>query len=103
MDNSGFRVISMAWYRREDYNTIISIMSDSHHMHHSFDVWLADAEQGERKLKSEGYTVVRAFIDPKTFPKWCSASRMDINSKARSSSYATLIANESVNSKHRKL
>ena len=50
-------IISMDWYYREDYDAILRIMTDSHIMLGSFDVLLAEAEQGEQQLKRNGYTL----------------------------------------------
>ena len=90
-------LIGMAWYYREDYDAILRIMTDSHMLPGSFEVWLAEAEQGEQQLKRDGYTVVRAHIDPETFPDWCRSRDLDIDSQARMD-YANFVAKGSTGS-----
>lgn len=65
--NKQISVIGMAWYRAEDYDTILGIMSDSHELPNTFGEWLLKAETGEKELTASGHIVVRAVIDPKTF------------------------------------
>ncbi len=92
-------IIGMVWYYREDYDAILRIMTDSHKLPGSFDVWLAEAEQGEQNLKHDGYTVVRAHIDPETFPDWCQLRYRNIDSQARMD-FANIIVKESTGSSH---
>jgi hypothetical protein len=35
------------------------------------------------KLTAAGHVVVKAYIDPDTFPKWCQAHGLEMNAKAR--------------------
>ncbi len=93
--------IGMIWYYREDYDAILRIMNDSHKLPESFDVWLAEAEQGEENLKQDGYTVVRARIDPETFPDWCRSHGRNADLQARMG-FANFIAKQSAGSSHRK-
>lgn len=76
-------IIGMAWYRAEDYDAILRIMSDSHQFPDRFDVWLAKAEAFEKDGASHGYVVVRAVIDPKTFPNWCKSCNLNVDAEAR--------------------
>lgn len=92
-------IAGMVWYHREDYDACLRIMTDSDKLPRSFSVWLSKAEYGEQKLKLDGYAVVRAYIDPKTFPDWCRSRGLDINSNARTE-YANFIAKESIGSSY---
>lgn len=76
-------VIGITWYRAEDYDAILRIMSDSHQFPDRFDVWLAKAEAFEKDRASHGYVVVRAVIDPKTFTDWCRSRNLNVDAKAR--------------------
>lgn len=92
-------VVGMAWYRAEDYDAILGIMSDRNKLHATYHEWRMDAETGEKKLRREGKTVVRAYIDPKTFPDWCRTEGLNIDAKARMQ-YASRIAYEQTRSRH---
>ena len=50
MEKSSLFKIGMVWYYREDYDAILRIMTDSHKLPESFDIWLAEAEQDEDNL-----------------------------------------------------
>lgn len=88
-------VIGMAWYRAEDYDAIFRIMSDSHKLPDTFDEWLLKADNGEKELTASGHIVVRAVIDPKTFPDWCRSLNLNVDAKARMH-FANIAAREYV-------
>ena len=77
---SGF---GMAWYRREDYDRLLSIFEDADNLPTTYDKWLASAEKGLKHLKGQGIFTVKVIIDPDQFPGWCSANGYKINSDAR--------------------
>lgn len=85
----------MAWYRAEDYDAILGIMSDSHKLPDTFGEWRLKAENGEKELTASGHIVVRAVIDPKTFPDWCRSLNLNVDAKARMH-FANLAAREYV-------
>lgn len=80
---SGVQIIGMVWYRAEEYDACLAIMSDRAKLHTSYHLWRMDAETGEKRLQREGKTVVRAHIDPKEFPGWCRDRGLDIDARAR--------------------
>lgn len=83
----------MSWYRAEDYDAILGIMSDRHQFPDRFDIWLAKAEAVEKDSADHGYVVVRAIINPKTFPDWCRSRSLNIDAEARTY-FANLAARE---------
>ncbi|AKH38101.1 MULTISPECIES: Rossmann-fold NAD(P)-binding domain-containing protein [Nitrosomonas] len=89
--------IGMVWYYREDYNAILRIMTDSHKLPESFDIWLAEAEQDEDNLTQDGYTVVRTRIDPETFLGWCRSQGLNADFEARMG-FANFIVKQSAGS-----
>lgn len=93
------RVTGMVWYRPEDYSAILRIMTDSQKLPRTFHEWRMKAESGEKKLRRDGHTIVRAYIDPETFPDWCRSRGLDIDAEARMQ-YANLIAKESHGTTH---
>lgn len=97
--NMPIRAAGMVWYRAEDYDAIRRIMADGNKLPTRFDVWLEKAETGEKDRQIRGEIVVRAYIDPKTFPDWCRSRGLNIDSKARIE-YANLIAYEHVSRTH---
>lgn len=93
------RVTGIVWYRPEDYDAILRIMADRHVLPVDFHIWLMQAETGEKKLRRNGHTVVRAYIDPETFPEWCRRHDLNIDAEARMT-FANSIAEEHARNTH---
>lgn len=64
-------VTGMAWYRRETYADCLRIFSDSNELPDTFDDFIRIAEHREKQITNQGMKVVRAEINPQTFPRWC--------------------------------
>src|SRR5437867_1509082 len=77
------QITGLAWYRKEDYERVISISKDGHIFARRYEDWLAAAEQAQRRIEAQGMRVVRAEIDPNTFPAWCAANGVDVDAKGR--------------------
>lgn len=75
--------VGLVWYRREDYDRLLTIFEDAHKQPRTFDDWLVQAERIEQRQRDRGVRVVRAVIDPDTFPAWCAAKRLKVDSHAR--------------------
>jgi hypothetical protein len=76
-------VVGVIWYRREDYSRVIDMCEDSNRLPVSYDQWLNIAERALKDYEEAGFFVIRAVIDPDTFPEWCYANGLNINSIAR--------------------
>lgn len=74
----------IAWYRTaEDYRDLRAIFTDPDTLPDTYEDWLAQAEQVEKRMKAEGGRVVRAYIDPVDFPKWWQDHGCDVNAHGR--------------------
>lgn len=87
------KIAGMVWYRREEYEAIIAMMEDARKLPRSFESWHSQAKANEKRAQLDGFSVVRAFIDPSTFPNWCHTRGLSINSEARQI-YANSVAME---------
>jgi hypothetical protein len=85
--------IGIAWYVSEKYDAVRRVMADGHQLPDSFDVWRTKAEHREKELRGLGQVVVRAVIDPETFPDWCRSRGLNVDSQARML-FASLVAKE---------
>ena len=85
------QIVGMVWYKPEDYDACLGIMADRHKLFANFHQWRMSAETGEKKLRRQGKTVIRVFIDPETFYGWCQDRKLDINADARNQ-YAGWVA-----------
>lgn len=92
-------IFGMVWYQPEHYDAVLRVMSDSHKLPRTFHEWRMQAESHEKKFRREGKIVVRAFIDPETFPDWCRARGLNIDAQARNH-FAALVAKETVERSH---
>lgn len=75
--------VGIPWYRRRDYERILSMMADGGHLPRSYESWRFKAETLEQRLRENGHTAVRAVIEPKSFSRWCAANRLKANAQAR--------------------
>lgn len=74
----------IAWYNKAQYAQALGIMHDAHLLPRTYAEWFKIACQRERDIKSAGHRVVRAIIDPQTFPVWCALrnfTRIDANAR----------------------
>ena len=77
------QVVGIAWYRREDYDRLMSMFSDAGDLPATFDKWRAKADKAHRVLTRQGLIVAKALVDPETFPDWCRARGMEMDKHAR--------------------
>jgi hypothetical protein len=83
MDSPGARTIGLPWYNREDYARVRAVMTDPETLAPIYDGWLMAALNNEAVARQAGLQVVRAFVDPEGFPKWCGEQGLEANAKAR--------------------
>jgi hypothetical protein len=83
MGSKTVRGAGMVWYRSGDYSRILEIMSDADKLSPTFEQWRVSAERGEREMKSKGFLIVRAMIDPEEFATRCAARGIHPDAKAR--------------------
>jgi hypothetical protein len=77
------RAIGIAWYRREDYDRLMSMFPDREKLAGTFDDWLHNAERTYNRLLLEGFVIEKALLDPETFPNWCRANGMKMDAEGR--------------------
>jgi len=77
------RATILVWYREEDWDRILEIMTDAEKLPPTFEDWQQKAEEEVRQLESQGMTVLKAYIDPEEFIGWCAIRGMDIDAEAR--------------------
>jgi|SRR6266478_4136164 hypothetical protein len=85
-------VIGLAWFRKEDYPSLLAIFDDAREMHETWEEWEESAKKVAERLKTEGYIIERVYIDPDTFPGWCRKAGLKITAAARSRFSAQTVA-----------
>ena len=80
------KTIGIAWYRNsEDYDKIKALSIDGAEMPSSYEDWFLQVQEVYSRFEAEGSVIERAYIDPESFPAWCSARGLKINGVARAS------------------
>ena len=69
--STGASVVGMGWYRSEDWERLLQVISDRDEMYDSYAEWLAEAQRAERAAAAEGIQVKRVPVDPDELAAWC--------------------------------
>lgn len=77
-------VQAMVWYKEEHWPILKEMFVDGDMLPRSYSDWLSRAEQMKTEAEAAGDAVIKVFIDPETFPGWCVAKGLEMNSEARS-------------------
>jgi hypothetical protein len=81
--------LPLCW--KEDYRAFCAIFEDAHNLPGTWEEFMELAEAAEEHYQDQGHTVVRVYIDPRTFPEWCARNGHRVNARARNV-YAANIA-----------
>lgn len=73
--------IGVAWFDEADYDALLAIFPGQ--IHPTFQEWKRNATDGVKQLERQGYAVVKVNINPHTFPAWCAARGLEVDSRAR--------------------
>jgi hypothetical protein len=76
------RAVGIPWYRKDDWPALMAIFEDGAAFD-SFEQWLTRAEEVERKFQRAGHAVVRAYLDPGEFARWCLRNGVDADRESR--------------------
>jgi hypothetical protein len=71
------------WYHREEYLALKAMFTDGKTLPDTFDDWRKIVRHSIDTLRNDPVQIVKAYINPKTFPEWCRARGMRMNAKAR--------------------
>jgi hypothetical protein len=76
-------IVGVAWYKKEDYETLKRLFTDGENLPETYDEWLKKAEGRLDEFRRNGQAFQKVYIDPDTFPAWCASRGIDIDAKAR--------------------
>ncbi|SMG01052.1 hypothetical protein [Burkholderia singularis] len=74
-------LIGVAWFNEADYNDLLIIFKGQ--LQPTFQEWKRGAVNRVKEIERQGFAVVKVNIDPKTFPAWCAARRLEVDARAR--------------------
>ncbi len=83
-DNHQPMVQALVWYKKEDWNTLRDMFVDADLLPLTYDDWLKRAEAMKTQVQDAGDAVIKVYIDPETFPKWCEDKGLQMDAEARS-------------------
>ena len=86
-------VQAMVWYKKEDWDTLMDLFTDSHLLPPSYENWLSRAEEMKTQAEASGDVVIKVYIDPETFPAWCKDQGKAMDSESRAE-LAILVAQQ---------
>jgi len=88
----------MTWYTRENYDRVKAICDDPETFPDTFNAWHQLAKAGFDRYSASGHFVVKAHIDPETFPSWCRENGYKVNADGRKA-FANAVAYEAARRK----
>ena len=74
---------AMVWYKEEHYPQLLSIFNDAELLPPLYADWLCRAEEKKAAAEAAGDQVIKVFIDPETFPRWCAEKKLQMDAEAR--------------------
>ncbi len=74
---------AMVWYKKEDWETLLTLFTDSHLLPQTYADWLTRAEEMKKQVETSGDVVIKVFIAPETFPQWCKEKGREMDGAAR--------------------
>ena len=86
--------VGIIWYHPQDYDRLMTMFPDRRRLPDTYQDWLKKAGEVADSLTKDGFAVVKAYIDPDTFPEWCRAhgfKKMNMEARSR---FATDYAEE---------
>jgi hypothetical protein len=75
---------AMVWYKEEHYKELLSLFDDAELLPPTYQDWLVRAEEKKAEIETEGDQIIKVFIDPEIFPKWCEERKLPMDANARS-------------------
>lgn len=76
-------VQAMVWYKEEHWEILKAMFVDGDMLPLSYSDWKTRAEAMKTEAEAAGDAVIKVYIDPETFPEWCKAKELPMNSEAR--------------------
>jgi len=76
-------VVGIAWYKREEYDTLRRLFTDGDSLPDTYDKWLEKVGVVLKELRREGRVSRKVYIDPVAFPAWCASKGFQVNGSAR--------------------
>lgn len=75
--------LGVAWYRRDQWQQLLSASVDNEDLEETFDEWEKAVEASIRDLRLKGQAIKKVDVDIDALLKWCQEKRIPLNGSAR--------------------
>jgi hypothetical protein len=89
--------VGLPWVREEDYTAFLAVVDDADKLPKTWGDFIKYSERAENGFKADGQSVTRVYINPQTFPAWCSRKGYRIDADARQKFAAEIAVKEQRN------
>lgn len=73
----------ISWYHPHDYDVLRKLFLDGGSLPKTYEQWLTLATDLEKQVRRSGSRVIRAYLDPVEFPKWCRLTGNKVDASGR--------------------
>jgi hypothetical protein len=78
------KAAGIIWYKsKEDFIKAHAIFTDAFLLPDTYEDFLIGFANAVRRIEDSGYVVVKAELDPETFPTWCKERTLNVDAKGR--------------------
>ena len=77
-------MFGFAWYRKEQWDRLLSVSSDRDSLEATFEEWLEIAQKRFKEFKRGGHDVRQVDVDVEELIRWCQKRKKPIDGNARS-------------------
>ena len=82
--NESEMLISIAWYRAEQWERWLRVVDDRDNFEDTFEEWEANATAQLATLRGQGLRVQKILLDVDEVQRWCLMQKRPLNAEARS-------------------
>lgn len=86
------RAVGIAWFRREDWDSVKQLFVDADRLPATYDEWLRKTEKVAERVEAQRGIADKVYIKPAEFSAWCAVHALDIDARARTSYASWVVA-----------
>jgi hypothetical protein len=92
-DKKDTHITGMAWYKREQWPTLLQVSSDSKSLESTYDKWIEFAEEEFKRFTEKGVQTEKVSVDVFKLIEWCKDHNRPVNGSSRAAYVAELLFN----------
>ncbi|MGD0807754.1 MAG: hypothetical protein ABSA10_09875, partial [Anaerolineales bacterium] len=79
----GKTIVGIGWYKREEWELLLSNSIDRENMHNNFDEWEIDTNKRFQELIIAGINVKKIAISVPFLLTWCKENKLPVNGSSK--------------------